>query len=431
MNKDIKIALIAQEKISAQMAGSAIRYFELAKVLSTYFSVTLFSNGKPDLDDSRFRFNIKFYIKSARKSKSSIKNFNNYDYVIAQELSPDLIFKVKQNNIKLISDLYDPLPIEIIEHTKNDSFFKRLTARNFINNSFLMQMVSADHILCSNKRQKSLYENMAKKHNIDIAEKRITLLPFGLSETKPVFTDENMIYNLFPSIKKDDKIVLWGGGIWNWFDALSVVKAINQINEKRKDIKLVFMGAKNKHFDRLQDKNLQTLLKYCKKNQLENKCVFFNYSWVPYDKRANFLLAADICISTHFDCEETYYSFRTRILDYLWAQKPIICTEGDVFSDLISKYKLGKVVRYKNVDDIEKAILELIDKPDLYKIFENNIKNFKDTYAWTNITKELVTLIQNDSIKSQKKNWIIFNIWKFKFFFWVGLNKITRTLCHE
>lgn len=431
MKNNIKVALISQEKIGKNMAGSAIRYFELAKILSSHFKVTLFSTGQSDLDGNSLGFDMKSYVKSARRSEKSIKNVSDYDYVIAQELSPDLLIEIKQKKVRLISDLYDPLPIEIVEHTKNYGFSKRLTIRGFINNSFLMQIVASDHILCSSNRQKLLYEDMSKKSGINISNKTITLLPFGLSDIDPIYTDREMIYDIFPSISKNDKIILWGGGIWNWFDPLSVVKAIEQISHTRDDIKLVFMGAKNKHFDALQDKSLQIVLEYCKKNQLENKFVFLNYNWVPYEQRVNFLLSSDICVSTHFDCKETYYSFRTRILDYLWAEKPIVCTEGDIFSELISKHKLGKIVRYSNVDDIKKAILELINDPDLYKKIEGNIENFKKTLTWEKVTEGLITLIQNDSIKYQRMDKRIFNMLKFKFFFWVGFKKIIKIIGYE
>ena len=41
---------------------------------------------------------------------------------------------------------------------------------------------------------------------------------------------------------------------------------------------------------------------------------------MPYDERADYLLDADVGVSTHFPHIETEFSFRTRILDYLWAR---------------------------------------------------------------------------------------------------------------
>jgi hypothetical protein len=39
------------------------------------------------------------------------------------------------------------------------------------------------------------------------------------------------------------------------------------------------------------------------------------------------LREADIGVSLHREDVETRYSFRTRVLDYLWAGLPIITTE--------------------------------------------------------------------------------------------------------
>ena len=61
---------------------------------------------------------------------------------------------------------------------------------------------------------------------------------------------------------------------------------------------------------------------------LTDRHVFFNEGWVPYDTRQNFLLDADVGVSTHFDHVEAEFSYRTRVLDYLWAGLPVVMTRG-------------------------------------------------------------------------------------------------------
>ncbi len=60
--------------------------------------------------------------------------------------------------------------------------------------------------------------------------------------------------------------------------------------------------------------------------------VFFNDDWVEYDDRPNYLLEADVGVSTHLDHVETAFSFRTRVLDYLWAGLPVVATQGDALA---------------------------------------------------------------------------------------------------
>ncbi len=85
--------------------------------------------------------------------------------------------------------------------------------------------------------------------------------------------------------------------------------------------------------------------------------IFFN-DWTPYDERQDYLLEADVGVSLHFAHVETHFSFRTRLLDHLWAALPTIVTRGDVLSDLIEKEGLGWVVDYESVDEVTAAILE-------------------------------------------------------------------------
>ena len=42
------------------------------------------------------------------------------------------------------------------------------------------------------------------------------------------------------NLKPDDKILIWGGGIWNWFDPVTLIQAVYAISKKRSDIKLFF-----------------------------------------------------------------------------------------------------------------------------------------------------------------------------------------------
>ena len=88
----------------------------------------------------------------------------------------------------------------------------------------------------------------------------------------------------------------------------------------------------------------QEAMRLAQKLELDGRSVFFHQEWVPYEERENFLLDADIGVSTHFDHLETRFSFRTRILDYLWAELPIIATQGDSFAELIDRHHFGHVV---------------------------------------------------------------------------------------
>src|SRR5665648_997839 len=77
-------------------------------------------------------------------------------------------------------------------------------------------------------------------------------------------------------------------------------------------------------------------------------------------KRQDYLLDADVGVSTHFQHMATAFSFRTRILDYLWASLPIVATDGDTFGVLIREHGLGRVVPEQDVDALEVALEEML-----------------------------------------------------------------------
>ncbi len=90
--------------------------------------------------------------------------------------------------------------------------------------------------------------------------------------------------------------------------------------------------------------------------------VFF-LDWVPYDERASYLLEADVVVSTHLDHLEAAFSYRTRILDALWATRPVVATSGDALSDAVATRDAGIVAPPHSVDALAYALAELVEDP--------------------------------------------------------------------
>ena len=118
--------------------------------------------------------------------------------------------------------------------------------------------------------------------------------------------------------------------------------------------------------------------------------VFFNEGWVPYDERADYLLDADLGVSTHFQHEETAFSFRTRILDYLWASLPIVATDGDTFGTLIRAHGLGRVVPAQDVDALAGALEEMLYDEAAAGEVRANVRAFAAGYLWSQVLRPLV-----------------------------------------
>ena len=141
--------------------------------------------------------------------------------------------------------------------------------------------------------------------------------------TRPV------LRGVVPGIGDDDKVVLWGGGIYNWFDPLTLLRAVDKLRRRLPEVRLFFLGLKHPNPQVGEMTMADDAVALAEELGLVGTNVFFNEDWVEYDDRQNYLLEADIGVSTHLDHVETEFSFRTRLLDYLWASLPIVATSGD------------------------------------------------------------------------------------------------------
>ena len=117
--------------------------------------------------------------------------------------------------------------------------------------------------------------------------------------------------------------------------------------------------------------------------------IFINRSWTPYGQRADYLLEADAGISLHKDSLETRFSFRTRMLDYLWAGLPIIATKGDAWADLIEKNGLGITVLPNDKDSVVQAIIKMADDTSFRMRSKEQVRAIADEYEWGALTANL------------------------------------------
>lgn len=124
-----------------------------------------------------------------------------------------------------------------------------------------------------------------------------------------------------------------------------------------------------------------------------NSAVFFNDSWVDFSDRQNYLTEADAGVSTHFSHIETTFSFRTRILDYLWAELPMVVTAGDHFAELISAEHLGLVVQPENVTQLAEALELILFDDDLVAESRANIRRVRADYFWERVLQPLVSFV--------------------------------------
>jgi hypothetical protein len=223
-------------------------------------------------------------------------------------------------------------------------------------------------------------------------------VPFGVADEPPA-AGPPALRGVVRGIGVDDEILLWGGGIYNWFDPKTLIRAVDKLRADRPKLRLVFMGVQHPNPD------VKTMRAAVEAWELSNELaltdvhVFFSDSfssgWIPYAERGRYLADATIGVSTHHDHVETAFSFRTRILDYFWAGLPVVTTRGDALAEVIERAGAGRTVDSEDVDGLASAIAELLDDEAARKSAAAASGRLADDYRWSAVAQSLLEFCRN------------------------------------
>jgi glycosyltransferase involved in cell wall biosynthesis len=174
---------------------------------------------------------------------------------------------------------------------------------------------------------------------------------------EPAQHRRRVLKGVHPGIGEHDRVILWYSGIWNWFDPLTLVRAMARIVPARPEVKLYFTART--HFDSgvVPEQSLAgETVALARELGLLDRHIFFG-DWAPYDERENYLLEADLGVSLHYDHVETRFAVRTRLIDFFWAGLPMVVTRGDVWGDMAAQEGVARAVDAEDVDGVAAAIL--------------------------------------------------------------------------
>lgn len=387
-----KILIVTGDKLAPKMAGPGIRALELARQISTVADVRLVST----LDIEAMPVDFGYFLS---KSKKSLKEHVSWsDVVITQGFVLALNPWILRMGKVLVSDLYDPMHLEHLEDSSDGGLSAKSKAVQQTLGAIAIQIRHSDFFLCASEKQRDMWlghlaalgrvnpENYEKNQSL---RSLIDVVPFGISREEPL-QKSHALKGTWPGIEKDDRVVIWGGGIYNWFDPLTLIRAVGVLSSTRPSVKLFFMGIghPNPHFIRYEmtarAQHLSDEL------GLTDKHVFFNPGWVEFDSRADYLLDADLGVSTHFDHLETAFSFRTRMLDYLWAGLPILSSSGDAFADFVEEYGLGRVVPPEDVEGLARAMETLLFDSNARVQAQKKVQSFRQRLLWDEVCAPLL-----------------------------------------
>jgi glycosyltransferase involved in cell wall biosynthesis len=384
------VLIVSHEALQERMSGPSIRNWELAGALSGHHRVTFAAPGEPERASSTFE--VRGY------DAGSLP-----ELVTAHEVVQASGYLLDRHPVlgrarRLVVDLYDPFPLENLHlhETAPIAEQHRIAAADRDVLTRLIQ--AADVFLCASERQRDFWMGWLAVagrvnpfvHRADPGLARLLrLVPFGISEVPPR-AGPPTFRGVLPGVQKDDFLVLWGGGIWNWFDPLTLIRAASRLRHRLPNLRVIFPAVASPSTEVLPMAMAAEAQRLSAELGLTGSVVFFGGGWVPYAQRGNMLLEADVGVSLHREDVETRYSFRTRVLDYLWAGLPILTTEGDSMADLVREADLGVVVPYEDVDAAAAGLVALAEDRERLRECGRRSREVAAGFLWSEVAKPLI-----------------------------------------
>ncbi|WP_303119546.1 glycosyltransferase family 4 protein [Actinomyces sp.] len=383
-NSRPRVLIATLDTLGDKMAGPAIRAWEIATHLAERgHAVRLVTFAECDRSGQGFSAEH-IEVEAFRAAVSGS------DVVIIQGYIAATFSWLADAPQCIVYDLYDPFHLESLEVERYQPIEQRDAALARALLELNAQLARGDFFICASEKQRDLWLGQLASagrinpvtYDADPSLRRLVdVVPFGTSDT-PATQSRHPIKGVIPGIGEDDPVIIWGGGVYNWFDPLLVVQAVAQVREKVPAVKLFFLGMKHPNPDVPEMDMAMRTRAESDRLGLTGTTVFFHEDWVAYEDRVNYLLDADIGVSTHFAHVETDFSFRTRILDYLWAGLPIVCSEGDSFGALVAAENLGESVPVGDTDALRDAFIRMLTDTEAAAGARQNVARVAEDFRW-------------------------------------------------
>lgn len=309
----------------------------------------------------------------------------------AGDITQTVVDNIRQDQ-QLILDGYVPIHIEMSARN-SDNLDREYDAFNFENKIWTKALRRGDILLCANEAQKKFYTGvMAQVGRINPItygdEDLIQIVPYGIYREKAV-AKHDPVSKLVKN-KKAFKL-LWFGGIYPWFDLTNLLEAVKNAN-KTTPIELIMVGVKNP-FNQHPDfiKRYEEVMDYIKNNNMDE--IVHITDWVKFEDRAEWYLGSDAVVLINNIGMENTLAWRTRLVDYVWADLPIVTNGGDPMSDILEANKAVYILPDLDAKTIEKEIIKISKDKETLKQVSTNLSKVRRLFYWDKVTENLSKLI--------------------------------------
>lgn len=393
-----RVVVVCNEQPGVRMAGPAIRAINMARQLAAAGGRVVVT--APDPVDTDLGVEVR---PIGKPSLAAFRRLGDAaDVVVTQPQRVDVALGLHSGKARVIYDCYVPAFVEYPASLAADRLPPRTRAKLVERNQreYATAIQCGDAFLVASSRQKDFLwgalgqTGRLQQPTVAHAEAwpRVAVVPFGLPDVPPRPATAHPIKgSLVPS---DSIVALWAGGVWNWFDPVTVIRGLRQARLRDPRLRLVFLGVGHPSSNfRGQAAATEALSSPEVRDAIAEGSVVFADEWVPYEERGAYLSDADLAVCAHFDSPETRMSFRTRFLDHLWAGLPTISTAGGVLTDDMVAAGAAVSVAPGSADEWSAALLALAADPAQRVRMADAARELGRMMTWSQVSRPLTQLV--------------------------------------
>jgi glycosyltransferase involved in cell wall biosynthesis len=408
--KQRRILVLSRSVVGSSMSAPGIRAFHMAQVLGRCIpdaEVTLGAPAYSDIEDQP-EFKV---VKYGRASLNWL--FYRYDIVISLSFPPLSLPAMAGRHFVL--DFFSNFAMEWMEVARTQRHGRRRwtwyeTQRQYMN----LQFTAADFIICNNERQRDFFvgalqslglitgrvydRDHSVRRLIDSCPHGIRPEPFrNAASARNGHASSIVSHPSFPpGVQLGDTVLLWNAGMVGWYDPVTAIRAVHELSKERPDVKLVCIGSRypDPGFP-AEDPTMRAALEEADRLGVTDQQVIFVRGWLPYEEVKEYLRGAYLGLCTYYNNAETYYAHRTRFVDLIWAELPIVCTHGDILAAMVEERRLGVVVPEGDVCAVTAALRRLLDDRAYYDECRANLRALKDELSWEKTLAPLIAFCRD------------------------------------
>jgi glycosyltransferase involved in cell wall biosynthesis len=239
--------------------------------------------------------------------------------------------------------------------------------------------------LCANSNQihyyRGILHQIGRLNPVNYDDDPLILAPFGISRDLPVPTAKPIeALGIKPGIKK----LLWFGGVYPWFNIKVLFDAVASLYQFTPCV-LIVVGVRNPFNSHPLFVGLAAEIEAMAQSDAYAGLIHL-VDWVQYKDRANWYLDSDLTVMISQDGVENNYAWRTRLVDYIWADSPVATSGQDLLSQKMIELGIAAKLDMGTSEEMALSLANALDAlPAMHEKLRENGPILKDTLYIDNV----------------------------------------------